>query len=98
MAHREDGAAFLSRSPQARSDLIYADAWPGKFSHLDDALSLLTVGGIYFIDDLLPPADWPDGHGRKATALIEKLKSKTGFVTAKMTWASGLMMVVRTRS
>ncbi len=55
--HLADGAAFLSRSPKSHYDLIYADAWPGKFSHLDDALSLLTVGGIYFIDDLLPATE-----------------------------------------
>ncbi len=96
--HLVDGAAFLSRSPKAHYDLIYADAWPGKFSHLDDALSLLTLGGIYFIDDLLPQPNWSDGHAPKVTALIETLESKTGFLTAKLTWASGLMLVVRTRS
>ena len=96
--HLADGAAFLSRSPKAHYDFIYADAWPGKFSHLDDALSLLNVGGIYLIDDLLPQPNWPDGHAPKVTALIETLESKTGFVTAKLGWASGLMMVVRTRS
>ena len=95
--HLADGAAFLSRSPKAHYDLIYADAWPGKFSHLDDALSLLTVGGIYFIDDLLPQPNWPDGHAPKVTALIETLERKAGFVTGKLAWASGLMIVVRTR-
>ena len=43
-----------TQNAHARFDLIYADAWPGKFTHLDRALSLLTRGGIYFIDDLLP--------------------------------------------
>jgi predicted O-methyltransferase YrrM len=93
--HLADGAAFLSRSPKAHYDLIYADAWPGKFSHLDDALSLLTIGGIYFIDDLLPQPNWPDGHAPKVKALIDTLEGKAGFVTGKLAWASGLMMVVR---
>jgi predicted O-methyltransferase YrrM len=35
-----DGAEFLLRSSDS-FDLIYADAWPGKFSHLDEALSRL---------------------------------------------------------
>lgn len=90
-----DGAEFLSQSQQ-QFDLIYADAWPGKFSHLDLALSLLRVGGIYFIDDLLPQPNWPEGHAPKVPALIENLESRTGFVCSKLAWASGLMVVVKT--
>src|SRR5437773_7765997 len=41
-----DGATFLEQSVQQHFDLIYADAWPGKFTHVDLALSLLKVGGI----------------------------------------------------
>src|SRR5262245_30825165 len=33
--HVADGAAFIQQTAQERFDLIYADAWPGKFSHLD---------------------------------------------------------------
>jgi predicted O-methyltransferase YrrM len=35
-------------------DLVFADTWPGKFTHLDEALSLVRPGGTYLIDDLLP--------------------------------------------
>jgi predicted O-methyltransferase YrrM len=45
-----DGAAFLERSAPCEFDFIYADASPGKFTHLDLALSLLRIGGIYFVD------------------------------------------------
>lgn len=90
-----DGAEFLSQSQQ-QFDLIYADAWPGKFSHVDLALSLLRVGGIYFIDDLLPQPNWPEGHAPKVPALIENLESRTGFVCSTLAWASGLMVVVKT--
>ncbi len=62
--HVVDGAEFLRQSPKP-FDLIYADAWPGKFSHLDEALSLLRAGGIYVIDDLLPQPNWPEGHAPK---------------------------------
>ena len=60
-----DGAEFLQQSASRQFDLIYADAWPGKFSHLSDALSLLRGGGVYVIDDLLPQPNWPDGHAAK---------------------------------
>jgi predicted O-methyltransferase YrrM len=93
--HLGDAAAFLEGSTE-RFDLIYADAWPGKFTHLDRALSLLNPGGIYFIDDLLPQPNWPEGHAPRVPALIEDLEGRSGFVATKMAWASGLMMLVRT--
>jgi predicted O-methyltransferase YrrM len=94
--HVMDGANFISQSPQGQFDLIYADAWSGKFTHLDETLSLLRVGGIYFIDDLLPQPNWPDGHAAKVPALIDAIERQSGFVTVKLSWASGLMLAVRT--
>jgi predicted O-methyltransferase YrrM len=93
--HVMDGATFLQTSPGATFDLIYADAWPGKFSHLDEALALLRPGGIYVIDDLLPQANWPEGHAPKVPALIEDIERRGEFTTVKLAWASGLMLVVR---
>jgi predicted O-methyltransferase YrrM len=93
--HVMDGAEFVRRATPGRYDLIYADAWPGKFSHLDEALSLLAVGGIYLIDDLLPQPNWPDGHAPKVPALIESLERRPAFTTVRLAWASGLMLVVR---
>jgi predicted O-methyltransferase YrrM len=94
--HVMDAADFIRQSPQKQFDLIYADAWSGKFSHLDEALSLLRVGGIYFIDDLLPQANWPEGHASKVPVLIDALEHRPEFATVKLSWASGLMLVVRT--
>jgi predicted O-methyltransferase YrrM len=93
--HLADGAEFVSRSTPERFDLIYADAWPGKFSHLDQALSLLRIGGMYFIDDLLPQTNWPDVHAPKVAALISDLELRGAFVSVKLSWASGLMILVR---
>lgn len=92
--HLADGAAYLAES-KGRFDLIYADTWPGKFTHLDLALSLLRVGGIYFVDDLLPQASWPEGHAPKVPKLIADLESRPGFVSTKLAWASGLMVLVK---
>ena len=94
--HSADGAAFLAQAPQRRFDFIYADAWPGKFSEPDLALSLLRTGGIYFIDDLLPQPSWPEGHAPNVLALTTELESHPDFVTSKLAWAAGLMIVVRT--
>jgi predicted O-methyltransferase YrrM len=94
--HLGDGGAFLEQAGESRFDLIYADAWPGKFTHLDIALSLLRVGGIYFIDDLLPQPNWPDGHAAQVAPLIADLENRRGFIATRLAWASGLMIVVRT--
>jgi predicted O-methyltransferase YrrM len=90
-----DGAAFLETTTE-KFDLIYADAWPGKFTHLDRTLSLLNNGGIYFIDDLLPQANWPEDHAPRVPALIADLEGRKGFVAMKMAWATGLMILTRT--
>jgi predicted O-methyltransferase YrrM len=94
--HVADGAEFLGRLPRGAFDLIYADSWPGKFTHLDEALALLRVGGVYFIDDLLPQPNWPDGHAPKVPVLIDALERRDDFTTVKLAWASGLMLAVRT--
>ncbi len=96
--HLGDGGEFLRKATPQQFDFIYADAWPGKFSHLDGALSLLKIGGIYFIDDLLPQPSWPEGHATKVPVLIADLERRRGFVATKLAWASGLMILVRTRA
>ena len=96
--HVMDGAEYIGRLPEREFDLIYADAWPGKFTHLGQALSLLRLGGIYFIDDLIPQPNWPERHAPKVPALIEELEGRSEFATVKLTWASGLMLVVRTEA
>ena len=93
----EDGAVFLER-PGESFDLIYADAWPGKFTHLDQALSRVAEGGIYFVDDLLPQPSWPEGHAAKVPPLVATLERVPGFVAAHIAWASGLMLLVRRRA
>lgn len=90
----EDGAAFLSRR-EGPFDLIYADAWPGKFSHLDEALALLTPGGTYVIDDLLPQPNWPDGHAPNVEALVRRLSTLDGFEWTWLEWSTGIGLLVR---
>jgi predicted O-methyltransferase YrrM len=94
--HLSDGGEFLSALPAApRFDVIYADTWTGKFTHLNVALSLLRPGGIYLIDDLLPQTNWPDGHAAKVAAFIEELEGRGELTVVKLAWASGLIMAVR---
>jgi predicted O-methyltransferase YrrM len=95
--HMMDGADFIAQSHVDRYDLIYADAWPGKFTHLAETLSLLRAGGIYIIDDLLPQPNWPDGHAAKVPPLIDAIERFPGLTTVRLNWASGLLVAVRGR-
>ena len=89
-----DGGDFLEHCDQ-RFDLIYADAWPGKFTHLEDALRLLNRGGVYLVDDLLPQPAWPDGHQPRVDALVAALEGLAGFQVTKLTWSTGLIIAVK---
>jgi predicted O-methyltransferase YrrM len=91
----EDGAAFLRGQAPQSFDLVFADAMPGKYESLEDALSLVKPGGFYVIDDMLPQPNWPHGHAAKVPLLMEKLISDTRFVVAPMSWATGVVILVR---
>lgn len=96
--HSADGIDFLKKPSGPKYDFIYADTWPGKFTHLELALSLLRVGGIYFIDDLLPQPAWPAEHASKISMLIAELEKRTDFIATRLSWSSGLMILVRTKA
>jgi predicted O-methyltransferase YrrM len=76
-------------------DLIFADTWPGKYNHLEDALELLKIGGFYIIDDMLPQANWPEGHELKATNLMSDLVAMKKLTITKMCWSTGLLIGVK---
>ena len=91
-----DAGIWLEKNQDKRYDFIFADALPGKFTHLQLALNILNVGGIYVIDDLLPQANWPEGHAPRVPELIDQIEKIPGFTSVRMEWASGLMLVVKT--
>ncbi len=95
--HVMDGAAFLRQAEPASYDLVFADAWPGKFNELDEALALLKVGGLYVIDDLLPQPNWPAGHPPKVPRLIDTLAARSDLKLCVLAWSSGLVIAVKTK-
>lgn len=91
----EDGAEFLRKQSEKSFDLVFADAMPGKYEALDEALAVVRPGGFYVIDDLLPQPNWPDGHAEKVPVLLKRLAADTGFHMAPLQWASGVAVAVR---
>jgi predicted O-methyltransferase YrrM len=90
-----DGGEFLKSLQGQAFDLIFADTWPGKYWQLDDAFALLAPGGLYVIDDMLPQANWPEGHDLKVAHLIDHLETRADLVITKLAWSSGLILVTK---
>ena len=93
--HVGDGGAFLESLEPASFDLIFADSWPGKYTHLDTTLALLKVGGLYVIDDMLPQSNWPDDHPPKVEALLARLHAEDNLHVTQLDWASGMVVATR---
>ncbi len=87
-----DGGEWLERAETDQFDLIFADSWPGKYTHLEEALSLLKRGGLYVIDDMSPQPNWPDGHANRADELISTLENRKDLVITKLNWSTGVII------
>jgi predicted O-methyltransferase YrrM len=93
--HIESGDTFLKRPAGRRYDLIFADTWPGKFDHLDDALALLAIGGFYVIDDLHPQPNWPADHAPKIPTLVHALAARSDLTLWPIDWDTGIVVAVK---
>jgi len=93
-----DAGAFLATAAPQSVDLIFADTWAGKYTHLEETLHLLKPGGLYVIDDMLPQPNWPNGHAAKAAKLIDDLEQRTDLVLTKLNWASGVIVATKVHS
>lgn len=93
--HLVDGADFIKRAAPSSYDLVFADAWPGKFDERDATLALLRPGGIYVVDDLLPQPNWPDNHQPRSDALVASLEADPMLLTLRLDWSTGLMLAIK---
>jgi len=92
-----DGTEWILNYDGPQFDLIFADAWPGKYSELNETLALLKTGRFYVIDDMRPQPNWPEGHHQKAEKLREELESREDLSLTKMDWSTGVIMCVKRR-
>lgn len=91
----EDGEKWIKEYKGPKFDLIFADAWPGKYSHIDEILSLVKIGGFYIVDDMNPQKNWPAEHAAKAKNLIHYLEERADFNLTKMDWSTGVVLMTR---
>ena len=93
----EDAATFLEGASalDERFDLVFADAMPGKYQHLDLALDLVAKGGLYVVDDLSPTHGWQEG-AKLAAKLIDQIEADPRFFSLELDWSTGHLLAVRT--
>lgn len=93
-----DGSGWLKNYEGDKFDLIFADAWPGKYSEIEKTLDLVKLGGFYVVDDMTEQPNWPDGHERKVRQLITYFHSRTDFNMTKMNWSTGIIIMTKIAS
>jgi len=90
--HVADGGEFLQGLEGQSFGFIFADTWPGKYTHLEQTLALLNPGGLYVIDDMLPQPNWPADHPPKVAALIGLLETRSDLRITKLNWSTGIIV------
>lgn len=91
----KDAALWLKNYASDPFDIIFADAWPGKYSEIQTTLDLLKAGGFYIIDDMLPQPNWPDGHSEHVKELITYLEEQNDLTISKLNWSTGIIIAVK---
>jgi predicted O-methyltransferase YrrM len=88
----KDAGTWIQENRNMKFDLIFADTWHGKYLMLEEVLQMLCPGGLYIIDDMLPQANWPEGHQEKAFRLLDALDERADINLTKQCWASGIVI------
>ena len=88
----QDASAWIKHYKGDPFDLIFADAWPGKYSEIEGTLDLIQPGGFYIIDDMIKQPNWPDGHQENVDRLIKYLEQRKDFSITKLNWSTGIVI------
>ncbi|MBK9489094.1 MAG: class I SAM-dependent methyltransferase [Haliscomenobacter sp.] len=90
-----DGTEWIKNYRGEAFDLVFADAWPGKYSEIEEILALVKVGGFYVIDDMSAQPNWPAGHQDKVDGLVAYLEQREDVNLTKMNWSTGLIIAAK---
>ena len=90
-----DGTTWIKNYKGKKFDLIFADAWPGKYSEIDQILALLKIGGFYIIDDMKVQPNWPEGHQDNVDQLVKYLENRKDLNLTKMNWSTGIIIATK---
>ena len=90
-----DGYGWIQNYRGEKFDLIFADAMPGKYELFEETIGFVKEGGFYIIDDMLPQANWPEGHASKVERFIEELEKRKDVILTKLSWSTGIIIVTK---
>jgi len=91
-----DGGVWVKTHLEQKFDYIFADTWHGKYLLLNEVLGMLNKGGLYIVDDMVPQANWPEGHQEKAVDFVNSLERRSDLNVTKQNWATGIIIAVKT--
>ncbi|WP_276359190.1 class I SAM-dependent methyltransferase [Daejeonella sp. H1SJ63] len=92
---QSDGEEWIKSNKGQKFDYIFADTWHGKYLLLDEVLEMISKGGFYIVDDMLPQPNWPEGHQEKAINFVKYLENRSDLVVTKQHWATGIIIAVK---
>ena len=87
-----DGGEFILAQPPESLDFIFADAWSGKYTHLDETIALLKPGALYLVDDLLPQSNWPADHPPKVELYLAAMHARSDLQVVEFHWGTGHLL------
>lgn len=90
-----DGLAFVESETAGGYDLVYADAWVGKFEGRAAAQALVRRGGFYVVDDLLPQPNWPENHQVRVDLFVREALASTEWNCSLLNWSSGILVMTK---
>lgn len=93
-----DGGEWIKNYQGPLFDLVFADAWPGKYNELEELLALINPGGFYLIDDMRPHPNWPEGHAEKAAKLVAYLEGRADLRLTKIDWSTGVLLATKVKA
>lgn len=91
----EDGTEWIKNNQGRAFDLIFADAWPGKYSELNENLQLLKKGGFLILDDMINQPNWLNGHENNVDTLVTYLSTRKDLQLTKMNWSTGIIIITK---
>ena len=91
----EDASIWLNDYKGPSFDVVFADAWPGKYADLEVVLDMIKVGGMYIIDDMTHQPNWPDDHQDNVDRLLKELEGRTDLILTKLDWSTGIIIATK---
>jgi predicted O-methyltransferase YrrM len=91
----KDAGDWIASHMDQKYDFIFADTWHGKYLMVEEIIGMLNKGGFYFIDDMQPQKNWPEGHQGKAEKLIQWLDKREDLFITKLNWSTGIIVAVK---